>query len=70
MYFVYSISLLNTFVSLKRLPGAGIKMKDIPVQVTQQRNHSNVKYYHKNIITKSLYRIIIAKTSKQKLNNQ
>ena len=44
--FVYSISMLNTFVSLKRLPGVDIEMIDIPVQITQQRNHSNAKYYH------------------------
>ena len=39
--------MLNTFVSLKRLPGIDIEMIDIPVQITQQRNHSNAKEYHK-----------------------
>ena len=33
-----------TFVSL---PGVEIEMIGIPVQITQQRNHSNAKYYHK-----------------------
>ena len=42
--------MLNIFVSLKWLPGVDyvdIEMIDIPVQITQQRNHSNAKYYHK-----------------------
>ena len=39
--------MLNMFVSLKRLPGVGIEMIDVPKQITQQRNHSNAKYYHK-----------------------
>ena len=38
---------LNTFVSLIRLPGVDIEMIHVPVQITQQRNHSNAKYYHK-----------------------
>ena len=44
---IYNISMLNMFLSLKRLPGVDFEMIDIPVQITQQRNHLNAKYYHK-----------------------
>ena len=39
--------MLNTFLSLKRLQGVDFEMIDIPVQITQQGNHSNAKHYHK-----------------------
>ena len=44
--------MLNTFLSLKRLHGIDIKMINmhIPVQRTQQENHSNDKHYHKKTI--------------------
>ena len=44
--------MLNTFLSLKRLHGIDIKMINmhIPVQRTQQENHSNAKHYHKKTI--------------------
>ena len=39
--------MLNTFLSLKQLHGVDLEMIDIPVQITQQGNHSNAKHYHK-----------------------
>ena len=39
----------------------------IPVQTTQQENHSNAKYYHKKTL-KAFHRLIIVKNPKQKLN--
>ena len=60
--------MLNTFLSLKRLHGIDIEMIDrpIPVQITQQENHSNAEHYHKKTL-KPLHRLIIAKIPKQKL---
>ena len=44
--------MLNTFLSLKLLHGIDIEMIDrpIPVQRTQQENHSNAKHCHKKTI--------------------
>ena len=40
--------------------------RPIPVQITQQENHSNAKHYHKKTL-KAFYRLITAKKPKQKL---
>ena len=47
VYSRFSIYILNTFISLKRLHGDDIEMIDrpIPLQITQQENHSNVFIY-------------------------
>ena len=58
--------MLNTFLSLKRLQGVDFEMIDIPVQITQQGNHSNAKHYHKKT-HEPPNRLIIAK-KKQKKN--
>ena len=64
--------MLNTFLSLKWLPGVDIEMIDIPVQITQQRNHSNAKYYHKRTQETPLshnYSLNFLTKVKQSVNN-
>ena len=55
-YYVYwyrfSIYMLNTCLSLKRLHGVDIEMigRPSPVQITHQENHSNAKHYHEKTL--------------------
>ena len=60
----------NTFLSLKQLHGVDLEMIDIPVQITQQGNHSNAKHIIKRH-TKPPHRLIIARKTKakQSVNN-
>ena len=52
VYSRFSIYILDTFLSMKRLHGVDIELIDrpIPVQITQQENHPNAKQYHKKTL--------------------
>ena len=60
VYSRISIYILNSLVDIEMID------RLIPVQITQQENHSNTKHYHKKTL-KPFHRLIIAKKPKTKV---